>query len=210
MRAGGAERDRAGAEQHAAEEGATVAGRRRVPRPRAECRRGRARRRGGGAPRPAPGPARPPAATRPAARASSPGGPRSGRWRGRACADEPREEPCSRPISSARRSQARAGWMRASSPLTSPARSTATVRRRWPPGGRCGAERGRAIRSSCWRRMSAAASLAGSWRWALAGSMTSSSTMTTGSSSSRRTSTSTGSARQPSGRRASVLRLRMT
>ena len=44
-----------------------------------------------------------------------------------------------RPISSARRSHARAGWMRASSPLTSPARSTATVRRRRPPGGRCAA-----------------------------------------------------------------------
>ena len=59
--------------------------------------------------------------------------------------------------------------------------------------------RGRSTRSSCWSRISAAASLAGSCRCAFVGSMTSSSTITTGSSSRRRTSTSTGFAAPPLG-----------
>ena len=81
------------AEQHAAQERATVAGRRVGPRPGPEPSRSSSTTRWWRAPTPHAVRGDRARRRRPAARASRPGARPSGRWRGRACADDPRGVP---------------------------------------------------------------------------------------------------------------------
>ena len=138
VRSGGAERDRSGGQQHAPQERASVV--EQAPAPTTIHRRWRSRSRpaGGGVLGRLPGPA--------AGRGGSTAMPSDpARWTAVRAVAWSRVRstappfPCSRPTSSARRQQDRAGWMRASSPFTSPARSTDPLRRRVRSGAGCGA-----------------------------------------------------------------------